>query len=525
MQPTPPSPFTTLSQLAADSAFPLYAVPRDLQNAIRYLENEDNIPEEVVVNAIFTAVSLACQPHIAVMNPYTGIPEPCALFLMTLAPSGAGKTTVLSQVLKPFYAFETESHQEYQDKLAAFHRDHRIWKTRLQALETSLRTAIRKGHHGDNEQAALAQHSGNKPACPTAPDLIYSDTTAAALIEGLSQYPSAALILDETSLFYGSNLKDYPGLFNKAWDGGVYTHKRHHHTHRFSPVLTVSLMLQPPVFMEYMKKQGADATESGFLPRFLFASTRPPVSQNHSIAPMGYRYHIATPARDESALRPFHQRIELLLAKQKQHIQSGLTEKKMLCLTPEAESYWENKRHYWISLTTPGQCWAGIHYMVQKANTNMLRVAALLHYFTDQESDSISREIIEQAGYIMEWYLRQAASWFYQFSDEYKFQQDVHLLHQWIYQRFMSGGWAPFKKNDVIKYGPNRLRRSDKLEPLLNHLINQGVIGYVCQKPGAAVYISYPVGQGYFAGIPSHSDNSQQPPTSAPKNTSSNSQE
>lgn len=63
--------------------------------------------------------------------------------------------------------------------------------------------------------------------------------------------------------------------------------------------------------------------------------------------------------------------------------------------------------------------------MLQKANTNTLRIAGLLHYFSDQETEIIPLNVVQRASLIMDWYLNQAVSWFYQFTDEYKFYQDV----------------------------------------------------------------------------------------------------
>lgn len=101
----------------------------------------------------------------------------------------------------------------------------------------------------------------------------------------------------------------------------------------------------------------------------------------------------------------------------------------------------------------------------------------------------------------MEWYLSHAATWFYQFTDEYKFQQDARELYQWIYQKFISSGGIPFRKNELMKYGPNRLRRSDKLEPLLNSIIATGVIICIKTEPHSAEYITRHIGNGYYASV------------------------
>ncbi|CQH57778.1 Uncharacterised protein [Yersinia enterocolitica] len=117
----------------------------------------------------------------------------------------------------------------------------------------------------------------------------------------------------------------------------------------------------------------------------------------------------------------------------------------------------------------------------------------------------------------MEWYLNHSASWFYQFTDEYKFQQDAYELHQWIYQRFISNYCIPFKKNEVIKYGPSKFRRSNKLEPLLNSIIATGSIAYTQLNPHSAVYITFHMGNGYYAPIIEYPTGKQFPTQQEPK--------
>ncbi|HAT3695039.1 TPA: DUF3987 domain-containing protein [Serratia marcescens] len=219
---------------------------------------------------------------------------------------------------------------------------------------------------------------------------------------------------------------------------------------------------------------------------------------------MGHRHHSNTFFRDETAIPLFHEQIKKLLKKQKQQIISGKTEKKALKLSPEAAEFWENKRDIWISLPINDPRWRCVDYMLQKANTNTLRIAGLLHYFSDQETEIIPLSVIQSASLIMDWYLNQAVSWFYQFTDEYKFYQDVEELRQWIHNKFTANGWLPFKKNDIIKYGPNKFRRSHKLEPLMNYIIGQPGTGFFTTfrtSAHSAEYITWRMSNGFYAPL------------------------
>ncbi|MDZ5729318.1 YfjI family protein [Enterobacter sp. D2] len=489
--------------------FPVDALPLIMQNTINYLQDGGKVPTVLVVNAVLAAVSLACHSHINVLNPYTDIEEHCSLNILTLADSGTGKSSVSKQVMKPFDAFRAELAESHRVNQAVWREDYVVWKTSLKALESKLRDAVKKDQCTDEAQAALKSHASVEPVRPVLPTLVYNDTSLAALIAGLNEYPCAGLISDEASNFFDARLKDNLAFFNKAWDGDMYEHNRHQRaTQSFKPTLTVSLMLQPSLFFDYMKKDGDKALESGFLSRFLFSNITPNTMLSSCV--MSHHYRPDTAYRDENALTCFHDLIGKLLGQQLKQIYSGEGKKKVLKLSPEAEVHWETMRENWLRYTFPGGAWSYIKPMVLKASTNVLRIAALLNYLTNQEDDIITTDVISRASAIVNWYLNHTAVWFYQFTDEYKFQQDVQILTQWIHHKFRSTNGFPFKKNDVIKYGPNKFRRSEKLEPLLNAIMTTGTFAYMVKSPeNPAIYITWLMNDGRY--MPFYDD--KQPPS------------
>ncbi|UJR64724.1 DUF3987 domain-containing protein [Dickeya zeae] len=503
-------------QTASVCPFPTDALPPLMKNAISYLQNSGKIPAELAANAVLAAVSLACQPLIEVFNPHTNIEEHCALNILTLAQSGTGKSSVSKQVMKPFDEFRERLTKYHVGKLSTYREDYAVWKNKYKALENNLRDAVKKDDYVDEAQAALKSHVSIEPTKPVLPTFVYNDTSISALITGLNEYPFAGLVSDEASNFFDKRLKDNMAFLNKAWDGDTYEFRRSNHEPlSFKPTLTVSLMMQPSLFLDFMKKDGDKALESGFLSRFLFTN----IHQNSFLSSgiTGHRYCSNPVTRDELALTHFHNQINKLLEKQREHILSGQREKMVLRLSSEAEIYWENLRDSWLALTLQGNAWFHIKPMVLKANTNMLRIAALFSYFTVQETDIISLDVITQASMIMAWYLNHTASWFYQFTDEHKFQQDVQELCQWINQKFISINGLPFKKNDVIKYGPNKFRRSEKLEPLLNWIISTGILAYIKKSPShPAIYITWRMPNGYYAQFFDETINTYPPSSQGP---------
>ncbi|EKR0129211.1 DUF3987 domain-containing protein [Salmonella enterica] len=479
---------------------PVWAFTSVMQNAINHLQDGGKIPMELAVNVTLAAVSEACQSHIEVFNPYTKMPEPCALYIVTLADSGTGKSTVNKQLRKPFDEKKVELDDAFREKLLAYKRDYAVWETKLQALKSNLRTAVKKVLPTDKAEAALAVHTCMEPVRPLVPILVCNDPSEAALIELFDKYSNITVNSDEASSFFESCLKGNSVFYNKTWDGDLYEHKRGNQASRsFKPTLTLSLMLQRSLFLNFMKKNQDKLVNSGLLARFLFMNIPTKNATN-----MGHRYHSNSSARDETALPLLYAHIRKFQEKQKQQILSGNTDKKMLKLSPEASEYWSHKHAYWTSLPINDQRWKGVDYMLQKASTNTLRIAGLLHYFSVQETDIIPLDVIRKATAIMEWYLDHAASWFYQFTDEYMFYQDVEELRQWINNKFTANAWLPFKKNDIIKYGPNKFRRSDKLEPLMNYIIGQpGTVFFTTFRTNdhSAEYITWRMSNGFYAPL------------------------
>lgn len=83
-------------------------------------------------------------------------------------------------------------------------------------------------------------------------------------------------------------------------------------------------------------------------------------------------------------------------------------------------------------------------------------------------------------------------------SERYQFEQDVRELHQWLKHRFDQYNGCAFPKNEVEKYGPSRLRRTEKLNPVLNQLIGQRMLTIIKMQPHGALYLSYLTTDGYY---------------------------
>lgn len=462
--------------------YPVHHFPPVLKDVIQALHSNTQIPIEMIGNVVLAATSLTCQSLIEVIQPHTNMPEPCSLYLMTIAESGEGKTTINKQVMKPCYAFASELILQYEQQLVDYKHKFKLWKIRQQALESNLRQAIKKGYQGKEEEKDISQHAVNEPQRPARPTFIYEDTSLKALIEGLNEYPEAGFISDEAITFFKSYLKNNPGLLNKTWDGEVFDFRRADgEIYRITPRLTFSLMSQPGVFMDYLNKHEGQARSSGFMSRFLFA---------WGDSTIGSRGNTQEYIAIEHELNLFHDRISELLKLSKIALSDTAVQKKKLKLMDDALEIWKDNRLKIEIKMAIGHEWEHIRDIASKASSNTLRIAALFQFFYNGSSEDIPPSMVGCAIKIMDWYLNQASVLFYPGSERCQFEQDVCELHAWIMNRIKKNNGFAIPMNELEKYGPHRLRRLEKLTPVLNQLISQGCFGVIKMFSHNALYVT-----------------------------------
>ncbi|MBN5417380.1 DUF3987 domain-containing protein [Serratia marcescens] len=466
------------------SSYPVEAFSPMLQDVIRSLHADTQIPIELIGNTVLAAASLACQSHVEVIPFHMTTAEPCSLFLLTIAESGEGKSTINKKVMEPFYTFSEKIKLEYLEHFADYKRQHKLWKVRERVFAKMLQKAIEKGRDGQREADQLETHTRIEPTKPNYPNMLYEDATPKTLIQGLSEYPVAGLLSDEAIIFFKGYTKNNLGLLNKAWDGGMYSYRRPDgEIHEIKACLTLSLMVQPNVFNDYLEKNGDIAKGSGFLSRVLFANPVSTISRRH-----GNGDH----SESSKALKTLHDRIMQLLEKQRADFYNKLTEKRLLTLCDEAVALQRRQRDEIERKMVEGQEWTHIRDIASKAGANTLRLAAILTFIQGGESNKISVETFEGASKIISWHLNQASLLFYPVSERYQFEQDVYELFSWLKNKFVQENSFPIPVNYVMKFGPHRLRRVDNLKPILEQLVSMGRICLIRASSNAANYIAMP---------------------------------
>lgn len=452
------------------STFPIEFLSRDLKEVTKNLHTHTGMSLELIVNILLTILSFICQSLVCVASPYTNIPGPCSLYLLTMAESGEGKTFLFKLLMKPVHERLNEMNQRYQVDMTEYKRKLRVWKIAQQGLDANLRQAVKKGYGVNDAMMQLEEHCSKEPKKPVEPKFIYEDVSPKALIQGVSQWAEAGIITDEPISFFKGMLKNLIAILNKGWDGGTYNFQRADgESYEPTLCLMISLMAQPKVFMDYLEKHGEIAKSSGFFPRFLISTVTSSIGhRNKSID--GESLH--------ALLQPFFNRLKVLMAIFEKRFYEDNYTKDIMELTVGAKTILNKNRVEIEMAISPGGKWAHIPDFASKAPENAMRIAAILEYFDFKGTGlegfvnvRINENTMENALRITEWYLQQASNLFYPMSEQYQFEKDVRELWGFINKKLCDN---PFPKHELEQRGPSRLRKIEKLTPVLNQLISQG---------------------------------------------------
>lgn len=490
--------------------YPVEAFPPVLRDAITAFHEDTLIPVEMIGSTVLAAIALALQPLIDVASPFGNKkPEPCSLYFLILAKSGEGKSPARECIMEPFESFAAEMHAEYEALFDIYKKDHAIWSSKEKALNRSFQKAAKNGGDSDVEELLLREHQATEPTKPRSLEMFYEDATPEGIIQGLKEYPYAGVFADEAITFFTGHLKNNLGLLNKIWKNEPLSLSRKKEgSIRLNAYLTFLLMVQPEIFEEYLEKNGRRAVSSGFLARFLFTNTA---------STIGQRRINLNQEKSKNALDALFSRFNHFLQKQKERFYDDTIPKQTLALSDNAKMLFEERINQYQLNIGKDQPLEHIAEFVSKAGNHAIRIAAL---FSFSSKEGISESTLKDALTITEWHLNQADRYFYMLSEQYQLQQDVYELFDWIKNRFNNpkgkmkvvvnqyGGtqdvnlnpWQPFLKNELETHGPARLRKIERLTPVLNQLIQLGLIVTICYPPQRALYIAVaqPDAYGYI---------------------------
>ncbi|MBS1207823.1 MAG: hypothetical protein H6R19_221 [Proteobacteria bacterium] len=303
--------------------------------------------------------------------------------------------------------------------------------------------------------------------------LIYQDTTPAGFLEGLRKNtPSAGLFEDEAGRVFSSRLFEDLAPLNKIWGGSSVRVDRKYDSFTIrAPRCTISWMVQPKIFEKFMNRKGDEVRGIGFLARCLV---------NYPFSTQGSRQQRRGLLRLE-AIERFRRRVTALLNDQIDLLRPRTTEddgdKVILNFSVAAQAEWENVANAVEAALRPGGVFCETRDYGSKVAENIARLAGVLHAFEGYAGTTISLETLLSAKAIVLWYAQEFVRLFSPPDPMEELQKEAEELDRW-FVRFIRTRGMPnhghFPKSFLLQYGPNSLRRRDRLQCALEYLQAQG---------------------------------------------------
>lgn len=458
-----------MNQVTKPLFFPIWAFPPIARAAIQEVIATTQAPPALVAGSALSAMSLAVQGFFDVCR-FGGLKSSCSVYLMTVSDSGERKSTVDALFTNPIVEFQTAQDAKYREE----HESHKIaegvWAIKRKSIAKQIERAFSNGESTDSLEALLSNHEQSRPDHPRRTKLIYSDVTPSAFIYGLHvNSKSAGIFDDEAGRIFSSSLVDDLGLLNKSWSGSdIHVDRRTSECFTVKDArVTISWMVQEPVFARYLDRKGDQARGIGFLARCLVS--RPESTQ-------GTRF-IHGGAVELENLPEFHDRVtKLLQQRSSSEGEDRNFDRIELHFSPEAQAEWVAVFNQIEQHINPGGVFCESRDYASKVAENIARVAAIFHAFEGYDGASISLETLRSATTVVLWYAQEFVRLFSPPDPLHETIKDAYLLQDWLLKLFRSRNWQFVPKNFILQRGPNSLRSKDRLDWALNCLCSGGRI-------------------------------------------------
>ncbi|MCC7201864.1 MAG: DUF3987 domain-containing protein [Nitrospirae bacterium] len=359
-----PVPFSTYSALPS---FPINTLPPIGQSIVEEVSEVNQVDAGLTASIFLCALSSSTQKKFEV--DLLTHKEPLNLYICSIYESGNRKSSVMSTMTTPIYAYQLEIQKETAPRIAETQNAHRFKEARLQKLQkkAAQEDNLIERQRYEDEAAGIIKEMQENPV-PSNPLCVVDDIT----MEALGLYMSGNG--EKLSVFSpeGGLFSLMAGLYNdkgtnidlplKAYSGDAWSSHRVGRESRTmqNPALTMCLAVQPDVIEEIGKN--TQFRGRGLLARFLYSCCKSTV---------GYRVRQkkAIPA---SLLENYNEFIIGLL-----RVPAGLN---TLRLTQEAHEAWDEfYNDIEISMRTGGD----LEYIKDwgsKLPGAVARIAGLLHF-------------------------------------------------------------------------------------------------------------------------------------------------
>lgn len=450
--------------------FPVDLFTQRIRDAIHEVHRNNKAPQPMIATSALTALSLACQNHARVKLP-NGKVSPVALYSLTAAESGAGKSACDNAFMAPFHEADVKFREDNARNSGTFEATLAAWKAESKAILSQIGKATKEGTDATGFKTRLIVHEQLKPIALPQRRFIYNNATPQATILGLSKNGgSIGLISDEGGKqLFGPAFAE-TSILSQIWDGtSIFVDLVSSESFQvLNPTLTISLQTQPGEYERFMRKRGQQAFASGFINRFLVC---------FPVTTQGLRaqdYYSTDCRRDRET---FHSRIRELINLPAELDRTSGKPRIVEFSARACDCWWElfNRAENAQQNGGPLQ---NIRGAASKSLDNVARIAAIIHIFEGFDGE-VSAETIQRAIGIGRWYLDHFQAQF----DKPQLPQyisDGELLKSWLAgQMQWPDGFVYYPKAKLRQYAPNALRKDGRLDAAIDYLTMQGCVQIV----------------------------------------------
>ena len=394
-------PQPLLRETPEGASYPAHALG-PLQRAAEAVQGMTLAPVAIPAQSALAVASLAVQGHADVET--LGGTAPLSLYALTIAESGARKSSCDKPLMAALRDYEREQAKAGRDDVVAWQNRHALWKGERDRILAEAKKG--KGESRAGAQADL-QALGAEPAAPPLTDRTVTEPTFEGLTRLFAQgQPSLGIFSDEGGQFLGGhamnsdNRQKTLAALNDLWGGnpirrtrqgdGAYT--------LFGRRLAVHLMVQPVLARLFIGETLASGT--GFLPRFLICE--PPST-------IGTRFH-AGMRHDDAALAGLGTRLrEILETPLPMDPETRELEPRLLRLSAEARALLIRFSDTIEAQQAPGGDLAHVTGYASKAAEQACRIAGVLTLWADLSAPAVSAEAMGNGIELAQFYLGEAA--------------------------------------------------------------------------------------------------------------------
>lgn len=414
-------------------------------------------PSELINATALAAMATALQGVIDVESP-DGRVIPTSLYILIRGLSGERKSAVYNKLFKQLKINEQAEIEDYSKRKLQTELATKIWKKKVGAIENKIGKLTIKNQSTKDLETALADLYEKKPKEPKCFTVLYDDVTPEALVYEMSERSKyAALVSSEgASILGGAMFKSFAKL-NSLWGGEtIKIDRKSSGTNLLEDGrLSMCIMVQPEVQDRYIKSDNGSQRSSGLWARFLLVD---PVSQ------IGNRPSNMAPATWTYTER-FGERLADFYHEAKS-IHDGCKPRYIMKMSPEASSRFVMLSNGIEADSAPGRHFHGFSDHSSKLAENMLRYAALYQAVQFGVKSPITLSSLETA---ISFCATASSNFMKVFHAPSEFERDCKQLHDWLCQIRISGK-RYLRKTYILKYGPGRLRRVDRLDSCLYEL-------------------------------------------------------